>query len=259
MAQAEKKLRRLLTVPNCKINLFIDLHCTLERTSQEKILNWLKTFDLSACRKFSIILHNHDIVPLSDFFATLERLSIKCFCPNVIEKDFSVVPIPLGIENRYFQKNGIVRHFPKVRESLVNSIGTRDIGVFASFNIQTNQLERQEAADSVIKYGHGFNTSRMHPREFRRMLANSLFVISPPGNGIDCHRTWEAIYFGAIPVVKRGKLAESIYNELPIYVVNDWSEICSLSRFQLEDLYSVVIKKSAEKAYFEYWKNTINN
>ncbi len=258
MSQMGKMLRRLLTVPNCNVNLFIDLHCTLEVKGQEEILNWLRTFDLSLCQKFSLILHNHDIVPSWGFFASLDRLSIKCYCPNVLDNDFGAVPIPLGIENRYFQKSGVVRHFPKARESLSNSIETRPIGIFASFNIQTNQMERQEAADSVIRFGHEFNQSRIRPNEFRRMLAKSLFVISPPGNGIDCHRTWEAIYFGAIPVVKRKKLAESIYIDLPIYVVGDWSEICSLSRSQLEDLYSVVIKKSADKAYFEYWKNAIS-
>ena len=258
MSRAGKKLRRLLTMPNSNVNLFIDLHCTLEDKSQEEILNWLRTFDLSLCQKFSIILHNHDIVPSRGFFSALERLSMKCYCPNVIENDFGVVPIPLGIENRYFQKNGIVRHFPKSRESLIHSIETRPIGIFASFNIQTNGKERQEAADSVIRFGHEFNQSRIRPREFRRMLANSLFVVSPPGNGIDCHRTWEAIYFGAIPVVKRKKLAESIYNDLPIYVVDDWSEICSLSRSQLQDLYNVVINKSAGTAYFQYWKNAIS-
>jgi hypothetical protein len=197
-------------------------------------------------------------VPSGDFFGAITRLSIRCYCPNVIENDFSVVPIPLGMENRYLQKNGVIKHFPKTRESLLKSIEERSIGIFASFNIQTNLMERQQAADSVMRFGHEFNQSRIHPREFRMMLANSLFVVSPPGNGIDCHRTWEAIYFGAIPVVKREKLAESIYNELPIHVVDDWSEICSLSRSQLEDLYKVLIKKSANKAYFEYWKNVIS-
>jgi hypothetical protein len=258
MSKAGKKLRRLLTVPRCNVNLFIDLHCTLEDVSREEILNWLQTFELSQSQKFSIILHNHDIVPPRDFFSAIERLSIRCYCPNVTDKDLSFVPIPLGIENRYFQKNGIVRHFPKVRESVLSSTEERPIGVFASFNIQTNRIERQESADSVMRFGHEFNQSRIRPCDFRRMLAASLFVMSPPGNGIDCHRTWEAIYFGAIPVIKREKLAESIYNDLPIYVVDDWSEICSLSRSQLEDLYNVVIKKSADKAYFEYWKNVIS-
>ena len=258
MSQAGKKIKRLLVLPNCHLILFIDLHCTLQYRNQEEILNWLKTFVLTPSQKFSIVLHNHDIVPSGDFFSAIAKLSIRCYCPNVIENDFSVMPIPLGIENRYFQKNGVIKHFPKARGTLLKSIEERPIGIFASFNIQTNQKERQQAADSVVRFGHEFNQSRIHPREFRRMLANSLFVVSPPGNGIDCHRTWEAIYFGAIPVVKREKLAESIYNDLPIYVVDDWSEICSLSRSKLEDLYEVVIKKSADNAYFEYWKNVIS-
>ena len=259
MYKAGNRMQRLLTQPNRHVKLFVDLHCTLEVENQEEIINWLRSFTLLPNQKLSIVLHNHDVVPSRNFFCAIENLSIDCYCPNVIENDFSVVPIPLGIENRYFQRNGVIRHFPKTRELTLKSVKDRNIDLFASFNINTNQKERQEAADSVMKFGHVFNQLRIHPREFRRQLAKSLFVLSPPGNGIDCHRTWEAIYFGAIPVVKRGKLAESISSDLPIHVVDEWSEVCSMNRSQLEQLYVSLIGKTDQKAYIEYWRLLINS
>ena len=36
---------------------------------------------------------------------------------------------------------------------------------------------------------------------YRQLLLRSKYVLSPPGNGPDCHRTWESIYLGAIPIV----------------------------------------------------------
>jgi hypothetical protein len=85
-----------------------------------------------------------------------------------------------------------------------------------------------------------------------------LFVISPPGNGIDCHRTWESIYLGAVPVVKRGFLADSLLAKLPILAVNEWQEVFSLERKALEDLYFHIRSAEDEAAYFDYWNETIN-
>jgi hypothetical protein len=254
-----KKIERQMVKSNKNVIVFIDLHCVLELKDQQLFLGVISSFKLSDRQRISIVFHNHDRIPPSYFFCEIERLDVNCYCPNVIENDCGVVPLPLGLENRYLQKNGVIRHFPKTRASVVSSVEGRPIGVFASFNIQTNLSERQEAADSAMKFGHEFNESRIHPSDFRRKLAKSLFVLSPPGNGIDCHRTWEAIYFGAIPVVKRGYLAESIFSDLPIYVVDDWSEICSMSRMQLERAYQLTIKKRDEKAYFLYWKKVLSN
>ena len=258
LLKAAKNIERLFRRTNNHVILFIDLHCTLEINGQKRIINWLNNLDIQRNRKLSIIFHNHDVVPSKDFFNEIQSPSIQCFSPNVVDNDFGVVPIPLGIENRYFQKNGIIRHFPEKRELCSNELSQRTKSLFASFNVATNRLERQEAADSAQKFGHALNQLRIQPRVFRKSLAESLFVLSPPGNGIDCHRTWEAIYFGAIPVIKRGKLAESIYRDLPVCVVDEWSEICSMTRSQLEEIYKVLIKKSDKKAYFEYWKNVIN-
>jgi hypothetical protein len=50
------------------------------------------------------------------------------------------------------------------------------------------------------------------------------YIISPLGNGLDCHRTWEAIILGCIPIVKKSGL-DPMYEGLPVLIVNDWSDI----------------------------------
>lgn len=50
------------------------------------------------------------------------------------------------------------------------------------------------------------------------------FVISPFGNGLDCHRTWEALILGCIVIVKKSPL-DCLYDELPVLVVNEWCDI----------------------------------
>ena len=52
------------------------------------------------------------------------------------------------------------------------------------------------------------------------------FVLSPAGGGMDCHRTWEALLLGCIPIVKRFNVpCDSIYDDLPVLIVDEWRDI----------------------------------
>ena len=50
------------------------------------------------------------------------------------------------------------------------------------------------------------------------------FVLSPYGNGYDCHRTWEAIYLGCIPIV-RAPHFKQLFEDLPVLNVKEWSDV----------------------------------
>ena len=50
------------------------------------------------------------------------------------------------------------------------------------------------------------------------------FVTSPHGNGLDCHRTWEALCLGCIPVVKRSPICR-LFEDLPVLVVESWGDV----------------------------------
>ncbi|WP_419913418.1 hypothetical protein [Hoeflea sp.] len=54
--------------------------------------------------------------------------------------------------------------------------------------------------------------------------AQHLFTISPLGMGLDCHRTWEAILLGSVPIVPKSGIS-SLFEDLPVCVVDDWSEV----------------------------------
>lgn len=78
------------------------------------------------------------------------------------------------------------------------------------------------------------------------------FVLSPRGNGLDCHRTWEALLVGAIPIVETSCLDE-LFDGLSVVIVNDWKDITE----------EFLIEKRAEyrrkefqnnKALFPYWQ-----
>ena len=55
-------------------------------------------------------------------------------------------------------------------------------------------------------------------------ISNYSFVLSPFGIGMDCHRTWEALCLGCIPVVKAANFSK-LFEDLPVLIVNDWNEV----------------------------------
>lgn len=60
--------------------------------------------------------------------------------------------------------------------------------------------------------------------EYIRTLGTYKFCVSPPGRGIDTHRTWEALMVGTIPIMIHTTI-DSLFEKLPVIFVQDWSEI----------------------------------
>lgn len=89
------------------------------------------------------------------------------------------------------------------------------------------------------------------PREYLLDMAKYRFVISPFGGGLDCHRTWEALLVGSIPLVQTSTL-DPLFKDLPVIIVQNWEEI---TEDFLEQKYSELSKKNYnfEKLYLNYW------
>jgi hypothetical protein len=69
-----------------------------------------------------------------------------------------------------------------------------------------------------------FQTRKLRRLELWREKTRYAFVVSPHGNGLDCHRTWESLVLGNIVIVKRSSL-DPLYEGLPVVIVDDWREI----------------------------------
>ena len=92
---------------------------------------------------------------------------------------------------------------------------------------------------------------RVPLREYLVEMSNYPFVLSPRGNGLDCHRTWEALLCGCIPVVRTSAL-DSLYDGLPVIIVNNWREVTP--EFLEKHLQELSEKTFArEKLYAPYW------
>lgn len=146
------------------------------------------------------------------------------FSQNVCTHDRRLVSLPIGLENnRWFpevqKKNKMLQKMqaPRVPRNLL----------YVNHNVETNVPERAAPYEMLenkpfVTIDHGSN-----PRNFDGYIDNiynHTFVLSPPGNGVDTHRKWEALYLGAIPVEKRCP-NNTYYQDLPICFVDSWEQV----------------------------------
>jgi len=154
-------------------------------------------------------------------------------------KDFNhpkIESLPIGIENMKLRTHDAARGgqfsseidgaFEKAK--LIDQYASFGIPksdlVYMNFNISTYPQERQPVWDMFVDHAWTTSTQNLSLQKFYFDLAGHKFVISPRGNGVDCHRTWEALYLRTIPIVRRS-LHMDEFSDLPIYYVDDWNEI----------------------------------
>lgn len=199
-----------------------------------RFLQWQEqeTQDLSS---FELVLHNGDLLPSNQVLQLLASRFNMVYCVNWIGQIPKVEPIPIGLENRSFHTNGVPKDFINFIRSGIPSFQERKNQILISFNVSTNLVERSGALESAkeissldVRFFQG-SVSQYHSE-----LINSRFVLSPPGNGYDCHRTWEALYLGAIPVVKRAYWPFG-HLDLPVVVIGEWSDLAKLVTADLKE------------------------
>jgi hypothetical protein len=99
-------------------------------------------------------------------------------------------------------------------------------------------------------------------KEITELYNKYNFVLSPRGNGLDCHRTWELFLAGVIVITKTSSLDEMYTkNNLPVVILKDWSELNNNLENKLSEWYTEHINKTSidnifERLTFNYWLNT---
>lgn len=202
--------------------------------------------------EFKIITHNSDYQIDSKFINYLENSKLKAwFGQNVVLSHPKLFSIPIGIANEIWEHGNeqpLVIQIEKQEEK--NNL------IYCNFEISTNFFERSKCLNTIKKYNLKLS-ERKKFENYLEELSKSYFCLSPNGNGIDCHKTWESLYLKTIPVITKS-LNYDFYRELPFIVIDDWDTFNPLEL--TEDLYYNTIKKfSLEKIDFNFFKNKILN
>ena len=110
----------------------------------------------------------------------------------------------------------------------------RDRGVLCAFNATTDQerrghlpKNRRSIAETLAALGAP-NVS-LSPAEYYAALPRHRFVVSPEGNGVDCHRTYEALLAGCVPILERNEVTQRKYAGLPVLYTDDYSDLAALT------------------------------
>ena len=214
--------------------------------------NVTKALDVIKIKNSVVILHNGDKLPDPIFFEFLKIKFKKIYCVNVNYDDSIIEAIPIGLENLHYWKNGVVDNFDLIKNDLI-----RDIYIYSSFRVNTNFPLRDNIRNICKSSRHIFYGENISILDNIKNLKKSYFVVSPKGNGLDCHRTWEAIYCGAVPVVEKGTLSNCLVNNLPILEISDWSHFYSLDNDELINVYKKLTLRTNLIAYFPYWNYKI--
>jgi len=135
---------------------------------------------------------------------------------------------------------------------------------YANFQFQMQTRYAFDRKDAIEQIGK--ELVFYEPKPVKRSLtwkrqSYFAFVISPHGNGYDCHRLWEALILGCIPIVKTSVL-DCLYENLPVLIVKEWSDV---TKELLEDTVKEFkeIHEAGEFNYdkltLKYWVDKINS
>jgi hypothetical protein len=108
-------------------------------------------------------------------------------------------------------------------------IGNHLKTVTCSFSPNTDSYRRpyspnREAFLKTLSL-NGIYNRNCPPREYFYSLPSYKFIVSPEGNGIDCHRHYEALIAGTIPIIEENLLIQEKYKNMPVLFTKDYTEI----------------------------------
>jgi hypothetical protein len=168
--------------------------------------------------RFVLITHNSDGLITDRYRKLLDdpRL-VRWFAQSALIAHPKLDCLPIGIANSQWRHGNL----DSVTATMAASHEQTGL-VYANFKPSTHP-DRQPLLDLIksrpfmtLESGVSFETYLEH-------VASHRFCLSPPGNGIDAHRTWEALYLGAVPIVTTSFAAT--FPELPMLGVDHWSDI----------------------------------
>jgi hypothetical protein len=191
---------------------------------------------------------------------------VHWFTQNCTLKHPKVTPIPIGLDYHtfsYYQPcvvqeqtlNNIIKNCraPHFTQRLVKCYGNFHFNMDGKYYTS----DRYDCFNNVPRNLVDYERNMVNRNTTWENQTNYAFVLSPAGGGYDCHRTWEALILGCIPIVKRFNIPlEDIYEDLPVLIVDNWSDLNekllneTLEKFQK-------MKFNYEKLTLAYWKNLI--
>lgn len=230
----------------CYINLKIELKendiifCKTDYI--DLLFKYLKT--IKNLKNIKLITSQSDLKVDKRLFQKKPSCVSKWYSTNVVHKDNKLISLPLGLANEFSEKN--LNHLDFKKFGIQDKEIQKENYVYSNFNINTKYLFRKRLLSSIINNKKfKIRNNDLNLNEYRQDLNIYKYVLCPPGNGIDTHRIWEAIYSNSIPIVFREYYLD-YFSKVPVIVLDS---IDDLENFDLNKN----VKKYDSKALFINW------
>lgn len=177
---------------------------------------------------------------------------------NCIYRNEKVHPFPYGVQrkmNPYDNRKDILFDIIMSTDNTPNKI------LYVNHSINTNLKERV-GINEIFKdeYWATVDVDRKSYSIFYSEIKNHKFVICPIGNAIDCHRNWEVLYLRRVPIMKKNKYLEFLFQSYPVLFVNDYCDITLELLNNNEYLYNSAINMNFDNMDLDFlFQKIINN
>jgi hypothetical protein len=193
-----------------------------------------------------------------------DRYSLKTFCWT--KATFPTIPANIKhwfIANTNINDDPRVEWIPFGLGSDKGSPHAEDKGkrglLYANFELHTDERAALLPYCASHPWITTIDRANLHIERYWQDIAEHYFVMCPAGNGLDCYRTYETLYLGSIPVMRRTPFAENfVRHGLPVLLVDSLFEMSpgllenALKKMDGETFCMEALKLS-------YWKQRIED
>jgi hypothetical protein len=172
--------------------------------------------------RFVLISHNSDEAVDARFLPALDDPRIvHWYAQNAVVEHPKLTPLPIGLANAMWP-HGDTQGLAAVAAAVP---AERKPVVYCNFDVRTNPAIRVPLRDKLARSDITWMAPLNPYRAYLADMAGCRWCVSPFGNGVDCHRTWEALYLGVVPIISRTQPTMVLHSGLPVILLDDLGAI----------------------------------
>jgi hypothetical protein len=200
---------------------------------------------------YIFISHNSDNAFTEKYTEYLNNCKVKkWFSQNILTHHPKLFSLPIGIANQQYSHGDL-----NLLASIIKLNNKKENLVYKNFDIYTN-FQIRSHIDYITSQNGIAMDSRVDQPNYLTNIAKSIFCVSPPGNGVDCHRVWECLYLKTIPIIKYDNCYEQ-FKHLPILFIDDWSKVTIDFLNSSVEPFQQNLKNNLAELNMSYWKTNI--
>ena len=173
---------------------------------------------------FILLSHNSDwnVVESEDSMTILNCVLLKkWYTQNLCFHHPKISMIPIGFANSMWPHGNLSLFDDDV---FMNQLSNKTKKIYFNFAIGTNAKKRQPCYDALRTKLPWLPV--LPPRDNLVRLKDYEFCICPEGNGVDCHRFWEALYLKCVPIVINSPFIVTLKRfNIPLVILERWEDL----------------------------------